>query len=96
MEEQNFKNHRKINPIWHFIVYASIVVLIAGSLINLYKAYENKSGRLDAGLVTLAGIILLLIAWYTRSFALRAQDRAIRAEENLRYFAIQGTSWIVN
>ena len=30
--------------------------------------------------------ILLLVFWYTRTFALKAQDRAIRAEERLRYF----------
>jgi hypothetical protein len=27
----------------------------------------------------------------SRGFALKAQDRAIRAEENLRYFALTGT-----
>jgi len=26
--------------------------------------------------------------WFTRSFALKAQDRAIRAEENLRHFIL--------
>jgi hypothetical protein len=33
---------------------------------------------------------LLGVFWYTRVFALRAQDRAIRAEENLRYFVLTG------
>jgi hypothetical protein len=28
--------------------------------------------------------------WYTRSFSIKAQDRAIRAEENLRYFILTG------
>jgi hypothetical protein len=28
--------------------------------------------------------------WYTRWFALRAQDRAIRAEENFRHFILTG------
>jgi hypothetical protein len=26
--------------------------------------------------------------WFTRTFALKAQDRAIRAEENFRYFLL--------
>lgn len=31
-----------------------------------------------------------MLATFARWFGLRAQDRAIRAEENLRYFAITG------
>ena len=34
--------------------------------------------------------ILLIVAAYTRSFPLRARDRAIRAEENLRYYVMTG------
>jgi hypothetical protein len=29
-------------------------------------------------------------SYFARSFALKAQDRAIRSEENLRYFAMTG------
>ncbi len=32
----------------------------------------------------------MLIWWYARVFALRAQDRAIRAEENFRHFILTG------
>ncbi len=32
----------------------------------------------------------LLFFWYARGFALKAQDRAIRAEENLRHFVLTG------
>ena len=32
----------------------------------------------------------MLVALYARSFALRAQDRAIRAEEQLRHYAMTG------
>jgi hypothetical protein len=28
--------------------------------------------------------------WYTRQFPLKAQDRAIRAEENLRHYVLTG------
>jgi hypothetical protein len=30
------------------------------------------------------------VAWYLRAFALKAQDRAIRAEESLRYYVMTG------
>ena len=35
-------------------------------------------------------IAVVLALWYARSFALRAQDRAIRAEENMRHFIATG------
>ena len=35
-------------------------------------------------------IVLLLIGFYTRTFALIAQDRAIKAEENLRHYLLTG------
>ena len=38
----------------------------------------------------LGSFTLFMVAFFARSFALKAQDRAIRAEENLRYFAIAG------
>ena len=38
----------------------------------------------------LIGLGLIFIGYYARMFALKAQDRAIRAEENLRYFSMKG------
>jgi hypothetical protein len=38
----------------------------------------------------LVGFILLFIFFFIRVFALKAQDRAIRAEEKLRYFILTG------
>ncbi|HMJ46384.1 MAG TPA: DUF6526 family protein [Ferruginibacter sp.] len=90
MEEQNYKNHIRLHPVWHFVIYTAIGALIIGSFINLCKAYETGIGLYSAALICLIGLILIGMAWYARSFALRAQDRAIRAEENLRYFAITG------
>jgi hypothetical protein len=44
----------------------------------------------SASLICLIAIILLFIFWFARVFALKAQDRAIRAEENLRHFVLTG------
>jgi hypothetical protein len=38
----------------------------------------------------LISVVLIIIYWYARAFALRAQDRAIRAEENFRHFILTG------
>lgn len=95
MPEQNFKNHSRYLPIYHFILPTAILVLIVGSCINLYKACINCSstdhvGFYSAWLICLSSFVLLFLWWYCRVFALKAQDRAIRAEENFRHFIATG------
>ena len=88
MKEQNFKNHAQMVPGFHYLTFGAILALIGGSIIYLLKATpENKY---LASLIVLTSIIFVLIAWFSRTFALKAQDRAIRAEENLRHFVLTG------
>ncbi len=61
-----------------------------GSVINLFDSFGEGDGLYSASLICLTGPILLFLWWYCRAFALRAQDRAIRAEENFRYFIATG------
>lgn len=90
MEEQKFKNHSRLVPL-HLATFLLVALLLAGSFIKLYRNWiTGFGGLLTPVLFILAGVALLLVTWYCRYFALRAQDRAIRAEENLRYFAITG------
>lgn len=91
MAEQNYKNHTRLHPIWHFVIYPALLASIVGSGINLYDSCKADNENLySASLLFLLSIVLLLMAFFTRKFALVAQDRAIRAEENLRFFAITG------
>lgn len=90
MGEQNYKNHSRLVPIWHFVIYTAIIAMIIGSFINLNQAQKDEVCLYSAALICLIGFILLALTFFIRSFALKAQDRAIRAEENLRYFAITG------
>ena len=91
MKVQNYKNHRRTLPLFHFIMFLLLPAVIIGSFINLYKIYSTGSaGIYSAALICLLSIVLLLTLFFTRQFALKAQDRAIRAEEHIRYFAITG------
>ena len=91
MAEQNFKNHTRLHPIWHFIIYPLLLAAIVGAGINLYESCKADNDNLySASLIFLLSIVMLLMALCARKFALVAQDRAIRAEENLRFYAITG------
>ena len=88
MSEQNFKNHSRLIPLWHFITPLIILALNVGSGRNLY--FTEESNRYSAALILVMSLVLWIFYWYTRIFALRAQDRAIRAEENFRHFILTG------
>ena len=91
MNEQNYKNHAKMVPGFHYLGMLSILALIGGSINYLLRVTpENKY---LATLLVLASIILAILWIYIRIFPLKAQDRAIRAEEGLRYFMMTGKAF---
>jgi hypothetical protein len=92
VEEQSYAKHAKFVPLYHFVLFALILAAFIGSLINLYRRFtsDNHVGRLSAELIVIIAMALIPLFFFTRVFPLKAQDRAIRAEENLRHFALTG------
>jgi len=90
MADQNFSNHTRLVPLFHYVAYPAVAFSLVISGYNFYKSISEGSGRTNAAAMLALTIGVVIIMWYTRSFALRAQDKAIRAEENLRYFAMTG------
>jgi hypothetical protein len=76
---QNFKNHARFVPPFHFVV---MPILVANVLAAAYRAFTRPG--LDTALAALVGVALVLLALLARSFALRVQDRVIRLEMRLR------------
>jgi hypothetical protein len=56
----------------------------------LYKSWGDHVRIYSASLITVLTFCLIWAALFARMFALRAQDRAIRAEEQLRHFVLTG------
>jgi Family of unknown function (DUF6526) len=81
MTEQNFANHGKIVPIFHFF---AIPVFVANFVWSLYRLWHL--GITFAGIfgVILAAALVVLV-FEARLFVLAVQDRVIRLEERLRY-----------
>lgn len=52
--------------------------------------HADANTHYSAALILLISVVLIIIYWYARRFALKAQDRAIRAEENFRHFILTG------
>ena len=88
MKDQNFKNHAKLVTGFHGVLFVALVALLAGSVYHLSRT--TSENLYLASLMVLIAIILILMAWYVRTFPLKAQDRAIRAEENMRHYVMTG------
>jgi hypothetical protein len=89
MPEQDYKNHVRRVP--GFLALGLVVVVtFIGAGVNLYESLGNHERLYSASLILVLTGCLFATAGYARSFALKAQDRAIRAEENLRHFVLTG------
>jgi hypothetical protein len=85
---QSYKNHVHYRPSYHFLTFAAMLALLVGSIYYVVTAAE--SSKFPAYLILLLVLTLISVSLHSRSFVLRVQDRAIRAEENLRYFILTG------
>ena len=88
MEAQNFANHRRYVPIFHFVLLPIILLTLIGSFVNLYQSWGDHQRQYSASLIVVIMVCLALVSLLARLFSLKAQDRAIRAEENLRHYVM--------
>ena len=88
MKQQNFKTHRQWVVGYHFITFLAILALAVGAIRNLF--YYSDENMYTGSLIVLISFILLFVFYFLRIFALRAQDRAIKSEENFRHYVLSG------
>ena len=90
MENQNYANHRQVVPAFHYVLFPLLVLTLIGSGVNLYESWGDPIRFYSASLIVVLTFCVLMLMFLCRIFALKAQDRAIRAEENLRHFVLTG------
>jgi uncharacterized membrane protein YciS (DUF1049 family) len=81
MAEQNFANHGRFYPPFHFFVIPVMVINLIWTLSRLWRLGFSWDG-LERVLLALGLTVGFLIA---RIMVLRIQDRVIRLEERLRF-----------
>ena len=84
MPAQNFKNHSQYVPLFHFVTMPILLVVLIGAIVNL--VHSEPENVYSASLLVALTIAVFILAFSSRGFALKAQDRAIRAEENFRHY----------
>src|SRR5580698_3515133 len=89
MKTQNHANHRRYVPPYHFYSPLLFILIFIGIAVLLSKPGTHYTRML--ALLFLLFLIVSAFNWfYLRKFAVTVQDRAIRAEENFRYFVLTG------
>ena len=78
-EPQNFENHGRYVPGYHFFLSA---VLLVNLVVRVVETIRHP-GWMNAWTIVMAAAFILMW-WYLREFPKRAQDRVIRLEERLR------------
>lgn len=88
MSEQNYANHKRVVKGFHMLLGSFLVIGTICSLVNIWQQWSAKDQVFSSILIALLFICSIFLFWYVRQFPIKAQDRAIRSEENLRYFIL--------
>lgn len=90
MKEQNYQNHVKLHPTFHFFGAPLILVALIGTIVNFVVAIWNNDHVGLATLILVSTILLGVTFLLTRLYTLKVQDRVIRMEENFRHHLLTG------
>lgn len=80
MDPQNFANHTRWHPTFHFFVLPVMLINFFWAVVMFVKGPGWNSGWW-----IVVSLALLILATFVRTYALKVQDRLIRLEEKLRY-----------
>lgn len=78
-QEQNFANHAKFDPPFHFFLAPLFAANVIVSLVALFRNLNFATAWAFVVAVGLMGLV-----FKTRIYSLKVQDRVIRLEERLR------------
>lgn len=94
MKIQNFQNHPKIYPLHHFIIMPLALIFLGWTVSRM--DFSSSQTISESFYFLLLGLIVLLISYLPRIYALKNQNRIIRLEMRQHYFYLTGTPFYEN
>jgi hypothetical protein len=88
MTQQSYNNHSRFVKGFHFILGGLLAIGAIASVVNVGMELYGHFDLFDPILIMVLFACGIFLFWFTRQFPIKAQDRAIRAEEHLRYFIL--------
>jgi hypothetical protein len=80
---QSYENHTRWHAPFHFFVAPVLLTNVIVAVVQLVRGFN-----LDNGWALVVSVALVVLAALVRLNPLKAQDRVIRHEENLRYYQL--------
>jgi hypothetical protein len=77
---QTFANHAQLTPLYHYFTTPLALIFLVWSITRFFKDPSYDTGYMLVGALAMFGVVSV-----ARLSPLRAQDRLIRLEEQLRY-----------
>ena len=90
MENQTFKTHVRMDPLYHYVLSVLLLASFVVAIINMVRSINAEENVMQSVLFLLMTVAIIIIAILVRLYPLKSQDRAIRAEENLRHYVLTG------
>jgi hypothetical protein len=81
-QQQNYENHARYVPAYHFVLFGILVLNLVWSVYRLIRYWMLTPGQ--DGMRFLIAVAMLIFFVYIRQFAMTLQDRIIRLEMTLR------------
>jgi len=90
MKPQNYKNHERLVPAFHLFLVPLGLTTLAAAAVHLGISLWRGQSPFAPLLILSLSLIAVMTMFFARRFACKVQDRAVRAEENLRSYALSG------
>ena len=89
--QQNLKNHGRIDPPVHFVLFAILVANLFFSIIHMI--HHREDAYFAGPWFVLLSLAVFIPFFKLRAYPLKVQDRVIRLEERLRLQALAPAQW---
>ena len=87
-DEQNLKNHGRLDPPFHLVSFALLLVNL-----GIVIAYAVKDLNMYSAWAVIFSVGIFIPFLRIRTYALKVQDRVIRLEERLRLQSLAPAEW---
>ncbi|MFC5652175.1 DUF6526 family protein [Paenibacillus solisilvae] len=87
---QSYQTHKRFDPLYHYVLTLLTAGVLALTLIQLIQAIRSDAPLRQPVISFLLALIAVIIFIRLRGYATKVQDRAIAAEEQLRYYVLSG------
>lgn len=90
---QNLKNHGRIDPYFHLVLFGVLVLNLCYSICHLYHVIRIGNFHFYAAWLVVLSLAVFIFWVKGRTYPLKVQDRVIRLEERLRLQALAPDEW---